>query len=98
MEALMIQKAKKQEATPSIPEYVLNEFLEEQIGISNLSNVVRIKSLYLWSRSDVERYRINVWLEVKGNEEDIYNKNVIGHSFFVHYYKDENVIVDKTRT
>ena len=93
----MIQKARQQEATPSIPEYVLNEFLEEKIGISNLSKA-RIKSLYLWNRSDVERYHINVWLEVKGNEEDIYKKNIIGHSFFVHYYKEENVIVDKTRT
>ena len=94
----MIQKAKQQEATPSIPEYLLNEFLEEHIGISNLSNVVRVKSLYLWSRSDVERYRINVWTEIKGNDEDIYKKNVIGYSFFVHYYKEEGFIVDKTRT
>lgn len=90
------QKTKHSDSSPRIPEHLLGDFLEEKIGISNLKNLVKIKSNYLWNRENVERYRINVYIETKQNEEDYYHKNSIGYSFFIHYDRDEEIILDKT--
>lgn len=91
-----LQKSKKSDNTPKLPEDLMLDFLENEIGISNLTNIIKVKSNYLWSRSDVERYRINVYIETKQNESDYYHRNTIGYSFFVHYDSDSNVILDKT--
>lgn len=91
-----LQKSRRSDSIPKLPENLMLEFLENQIGISDLTNIIRVKSNYLWSRSDVERYRINVYIETKQNEEDYYHKNTIGYSFFVHYDRDANVILNKT--
>jgi len=91
-----LQKSKNSDNTSNLPKELLLSFLEERIGISSLKNVVKVKSSYLWSISDIERYRINVYIETKQNESDYYHRNTIGYSFFVHYDKDSNVILDKT--
>lgn len=91
-----LQKSRQSDSTQKLPENLMLDFLENEIGISNLANIIKVKSNYLWSRSDVERYRINVYTEIKQNKEDYYHKNIIGYSFFIHYDKDANVILNKT--
>ena len=87
----------KQEKEPTIPEYLLEQFLEFKIDLSEIPNVKKIKSIYLWSRDNVERYRVNIWTEVDKNRNgDIIKGNSITHSFFVHYNRDEMLIRDKT--
>lgn len=87
------------EKTPTIPDYLLEQFLEFKIDLSEIPNVKKIKSIYLWSRDNVERYRVNIWTEVDKNRNgDIIKGNSITHSFFVHYDRDEMLIKDRTKT
>ena len=87
------------EKIPYIPEHLLEEFLEFKIDLSEIPNVKKVKSVYLWSRENIERYRVNVWTEVEKNRNgDIIKGNSITYSFFVHYDRDEMMIKDKTKT
>lgn len=85
------------ERIPKIPEHLLEQFLEFKIDLSEIPNVKKIKSIYLWSRDDIERYRVNIWTEVEKNRNgDIIKGNSITHSFFLHYNRDEMLIRDRT--
>lgn len=81
----------------TIPGSVLTEFLESKLGYKDLNKVVNTRCHFLWGRDNVDRYRINVWIE---EHLDVWDLDVqkIGYSFFVHYDKDSQVIEDKTIT
>ena len=88
----------KPSQNPEIPQFLLDEFLEINIGISKIKNLKKVKSYYLWERNNVERYRINVWIEVDKNRNgDIITGNNISHSFFVHFDTEEMLIIDQTK-
>jgi hypothetical protein len=88
----------KSNQNPEIPKFLLDEFLELKINLSKINNLKQIKSYYLWERSNVERYRINIWTESDKNRNgDIIKGNNISHSFFVHFDTEEMIIVDKTK-
>lgn len=89
-------RASQHEKVPTIPEYLLEQFLEFKIDLSEIPNVKKIKSIYLWSRDNIERYRINIWTEVDKNRNgDIIKGNSITHSLFVYYDRDEMIIRDQ---
>ena len=78
-----------------IPDKILKSFLNREIGLSELDNISKIRAAFLWEVGNIERYRIDIWNKVykKGN---LYPSTKIIHSFFVHYYPEDQNIVDKT--
>ena len=80
---------------PEMPDNILKDFLEEQCNFSKLKNISKIKASFLWDKGNIQRYRINVWQTTYEMGEFCPNTRII-HSWFVFYYPDEQIIVDKT--
>ncbi len=80
---------------PEMPDKILKDFLEEKCSFSNLKNISKIKASFLWEKGNIQRYRINVWQTTYEMGEFCPNTKII-HSWFVFYYPDEQMIVDKT--
>ena len=80
---------------PKIPKDVFNAFLEDKIKVSEISNVCRVRDNFLWEKGDVQRYRINIWVE-EYQELKYCPKVYIKHSFFVQYNKKTKKIKDLT--
>ena len=80
---------------PEIPDKILKDFLEEQCKLSTLKHISKIRAGFLWDKGGVERYRINVWQTTYEMGEFCPNTKII-HSWFVFYYRGEQMIVDKT--
>jgi hypothetical protein len=79
----------------SIPNKILNEFVESKVGYKDLGKVTDIRQHFLWGRNNLDVYRINVWIEYC-NERDNITAKKISHSFFVHFLKEEKILTDKT--
>ena len=47
---------------PAIPQDTLSEFLESSVNIRELANVLMVEDNYLWTKGDVNRHRVNVWM------------------------------------
>ena len=80
---------------PEIPNKILKDFLEEQCNFSQLKNISKIRAGFLWQKGNIQRYRINVWQTTYELGEFCPNTKIV-HSYFVFYYPDEQMIVDKT--
>ena len=80
---------------PEIPNKILKDFLEEQCNFSQLKNISKIRAGFLWQKGNIQRYRINVWQTTYEMGQFCPNTKII-HSYFVFYYPDEQMIVDKT--
>lgn len=78
-----------------IPDKILNPFLDREIGLSELDDISLVRAAFLWETGGIERYRINVWRK-SYHEDRICPKVQIIHSFFVHYYPEEQRIANKT--
>jgi hypothetical protein len=92
----MPAKRKREPNTkPKIPDEILNDFLEEKINLSSLEDISKIRAAFLWHVGSVQRYRIDIWNKVY-KEGSLYPSTKIIHSFFVHYYPEENRVADKT--
>ena len=50
---------------------------------------------FLWEKGKIQRYRINVWQTTYQDGRFCPDTKII-HSYFVFYYPDEQMIVDKT--
>lgn len=74
---------------------VLNKWLSDTMHVDEIENVVRVDVINLWSIGSIERYRINVWIEEKF-ENCVYLRNRIANSWFVHYDRSKEKIVNKT--
>lgn len=92
LEGATMRAAENISAQPKIQDIVLRKFLESKVDMKEITD---IRCCYLWSRGDVERYRINLYVET-WHEAALYPKKSIGHSFFVHYDRYEEEIIDKT--
>ena len=80
---------------PKIPDKILKDFLEEKINIGSLEDISKIRAAFLWEVGNIQRYRIDIWNKVY-KEGSLYPSTKIIHSFFVHYYPEENRVADKT--
>lgn len=87
-----MKQKEKVSATPKIHKIVLRKFLESKVDMKEITD---IRCSYLWSRGDVERYRINLYVETWADDA-LYPKKSIGHSFFVHYNRYEEDLIDMT--
>lgn len=79
----------------SIPENILNEFIESKINYKEFGKVVDIRDSLLWDKDGLERHRINVWTEHHVDKWDIDIKK-IGYSFFVSFDRKTKELVNKT--
>ena len=79
---------------PTIPKRELEKFLQDKLLLSDVSKIKNIDEVFLWSGGGYERYRVNVW--VVQTENEALGKQHIGKSFFIHYNRIDNVILDKT--
>ena len=89
------EPAKMSKPKPEIPDKILKDFLEEQCNFSQLKNISKIRAGFLWQKGNIQRYRINVWQTTYELGQFCPNTKII-HSYFVFYYPDEQMIVDKT--
>ena len=89
------EPAKMPKPKPEIPDKILRDFLEEQCNFSQLKNISKIRAGFLWQKGNIQRYRINVWQTTYEMGQFCPNTKII-HSYFVFYYPDEQMIVDKT--
>lgn len=80
---------------PQIPNKILKDFLEEQCNFSKLKNISKMRAGFLWEKGKIQRYRINVWQTTYQDGRFCPDTKII-HSYFVFYYPDEQMIVDKT--
>ena len=80
---------------PEIPNKILKDFLEEKCNFSKLKDISKVKAGFLWEKGRIQRYRINVWQTTYEMGQFCPNTKII-HSYFVFYYPDEQMIVDKT--
>ena len=80
---------------PEIPNKILKDFLEEKVNLSRLEDISMVRAGHLWTVGDVQRYRVNVW-RTTYEGGTFCPSTLIVHSFFVHYYPEEEKIVDKT--
>ena len=80
---------------PEIPNKILKDFLEEQCNFSQLKDISKIRAGFLWQKGNIQRYRINVWQTTYEMGQFCPNTKII-HSWFVFYYPDEQMIIDKT--
>ena len=80
---------------PEIPNEILKDFLEEKCNLSTLKDISKIRAGFLWEKGNIQRYRINVWQTTYEMGQFCPNTKII-HSYFVFYYPDEQMIVDKT--
>ena len=67
-----------------IPDKILMDFLEEEINLSSLEDISKIRAAFLWEVGNIQRYRIDIWNKVY-KEDSLYPRTKIIHSFFVHY-------------
>jgi hypothetical protein len=89
------KKEQVNKADPKLPQDILDNFLAEEILVKEISNVSRIRDNFLWEKNNIQRFRINVWIEERV-EGRYCPKVYIKHSFFVHYNKETKQITDKT--
>ena len=89
------EPAKMSKPKPEIPDKILKDFLEEQCNFSQLKNISKMKAGFLWQKGNIQRYRINVWQTTYQDGRFCPDTKII-HSYFVFYYPDEQMIVDKT--
>jgi hypothetical protein len=89
------EPAKPKPKKPEIPKKILKEFLEEQCKFSTLKDISDVKAGFLWEVDGIQRYRINIW---KSTYEggNFCPSTTIPYSWFVHYYPDEQMVVNKT--
>lgn len=80
---------------PRIPTDILDTFLIDKIKDEDKKKIVKVSDHFLWKGNDVDRYRINVWMQ-ESIEGYYCNRNYIGYSWFVHYYTATKTIIDKT--
>jgi hypothetical protein len=85
----------KKTQKPKIPQDCLTSFIESKTTSAQAVYFNRIDCTFLWESGDVQRFRINIWVE-KNVEGSIYPHNYIGHSFFVHYDKLNGEVIDKS--
>jgi len=93
---LMKQKSTPKVAEkPKIPDKILKDFLEEEINISKIEDISKIRAAFLWEVGGIERYRIDIWNKTYV-EGSLYPSTKIIHSFFAYYYREKGTLVDKT--
>ena len=80
---------------PKIPDKTLKDFLEEEINISKIEDISKIRASFLWEVGGIERYRIDIWNKAYV-EGSLYPSTKIIHSFFAYYYREKDTLVDKT--
>ena len=80
---------------PEMPNKILRDFLEEKCELSKLKDVSQFRAGFLWEKGNVQRYRINVWNTTYEMGQFCPTVKII-HSYFVFYYPDEQMVVDKT--
>jgi len=73
---------------------VLRKWLEK-MGVNKMPNIIKIDAINLWCIGSIERYRINIWIEEEF-ENCVYLRNRIANSWFVHYDRSKEKIVNKT--
>ena len=78
-----------------MPLEILKDFLEEKCNLSTLKDISKIRAGFLWEKGNIQRYRINVWQTTYEMGQFCPNTKIV-HSYFVFYYPDEQMIVDKT--
>ena len=80
---------------PEMPDKILKQFLEEKCSLSKLKNISMIRAGFLWQKGSIERYRINVWQTTYEMGEFCPDTKII-YSYFVFYYPEERMVVNKT--
>ncbi len=80
---------------PTIPNEILKQYLDERIELGDVRKINKVVDGFLWEKGDIQRYRINVWMK-EPIEGMFCDRHWIGYSWFVHYYKNTEVIEDKT--
>ena len=80
---------------PEMPVQILRDFLEEKCELSKLKDVSQFRAGFLWEKGNLQRYRINVWKTTYETGNFCPTVQII-HSYFVIYYPDEQMVVDKT--
>jgi len=94
----VVPKKKPLEAkknVPEIPDKILKDFLEKQCGFSDLKNISMVLAGFLWEKGKIERYRINIWQTTYEMGKFCPDTKII-HSYFVFYYPNKQMVVDKT--
>jgi hypothetical protein len=89
------RQIKAEPKKPEIPKEILRDFLEEKVNLSSLKDISLIRAGFLWKTGDIERYRVNVWRTTYEGGTFCPNTKIV-ESFFVYYYRDEQMILDKT--
>ncbi len=89
------EPAKMSKPKTEIPDNILKDFLEEKGNFSKLKDISKIRAGFLWQKGNIQRYRINVWQTTYQDGRFCPDTKII-HSYFVFYYPDEQMIVDKT--
>lgn len=78
---------------PVIKQDVFKNWLSSRV--TDFKDVIKTESVFLWKEGNYERYRINVWVAKK--VENLYCEKIfIEHSWFVHYNRTNDKIIDKT--
>lgn len=78
---------------PVINQDVFKKWLSDKV--TSFKNVIKTEAVFLWKEGSYERYRVNVWV-AKKIENHYCEKIFIEHSWFVHYNRTNDKIVDKT--
>lgn len=78
---------------PVIDYNILNKWISKNVG--KTKNVIKTEAVFLWKQGKYERYRINIWVSQK-IENHYCEKIFIEHSWFVHYNRTNDKIIDKT--
>jgi hypothetical protein len=89
------KKPVKEDEGPVIPSEVLSTFLEEKLTPEESAKVNRVAKGHLWSKGEVERYRINLWAK-DSSADSFCDSHYILKSFFVCYDREFSVLSDKT--
>ena len=90
------EPVKKEPPKPTIPTEQVQEFLEGKLSLSTGARVTNIEAGYLWNQEGIEKYRINVWCEKRGDSDSLCVQVFIGGSYFVHYNRKDGTITDRT--
>lgn len=79
----------------TIPQMVLNNFLDAKIGYKDAGKITNTRCSLLWSHENIDRFRVDVWTE-EYNEKLNLDTQKIGYSFFMHFDRDAEMLIDKT--
>ena len=87
---------KKEPVKPTIPEDQVKEFLDGKLKLTSATRVTDVEAGFLWDRGGLERYRINVWCEMRDNPDSFCKQVFIAESYFVCYDRKGGTITDRT--